>query len=126
MKKCREVTKHWQQFIDDKNLSWTRIVEIPVQKGKRTYLKLALKTGQINMLKTFLEKTENEILKTSLLMEPILSVQSRRLKTKQNEVLKKMLARLTCEYAQTRAAEWLIQNSLVLDIDLKNDSCRIS
>ena len=121
LKKCREVTKHWQQFIDDKNLSWTRIVEIPVQKGKSTYLKLAFKTGQINVLKTILEKTENEILKTSLLAEPVLSVQSRRIKTKQNEILKKLNVRLACEYAHTWAAEWLIQNSLVLDIDLKND-----
>ena len=91
LKKCREVTKDWQQFIDDKNLSWTRIVEIPVQKGKSTYLKLAFKTGQINVL-----KTENEILKTSLLAEPVLSVQSRRLKTKQNEILKKLNVRLAC------------------------------
>ena len=95
LKTCREVTKHWQKFIDDKNLSWTRIVELPIRKGKSTYLRLAFKTGKINVLKTILEETDNE-------------------------TLKKLLVRLACEYAHTRAAEWLIQNSLVLDIDLKN------
>ena len=26
---CREVTKPWQKFIDDLNLTWIRIVNIP-------------------------------------------------------------------------------------------------
>jgi len=93
---CRVVSKSWQEFIDNRKLLWIRIVEIPTRKGKSTYLKLAFKTGQINVLKTILEKRRDD------------------------EILKKLLLRLACEYSNTSAAEWLIKNSLVLDIDLKN------
>ena len=26
---CREVAKSWQEFVDDRNMSWVRIVNIP-------------------------------------------------------------------------------------------------
>jgi len=47
---CREVVKTWQRYIDDKNLVWKRIVNIPtVLKDENTYLHVAARTGQILM-----------------------------------------------------------------------------
>ena len=61
----REVSKSWQKFIDDKNLSWARIVNIPTTllRGNRyvyhefgrmieirdgyTYMHLAAQTGTV-------------------------------------------------------------------------------
>ena len=47
---CREVSKSWKEYIDNKNLSWIRIVHIPkiLQNGE-DYLHLAAKTGQSDM-----------------------------------------------------------------------------
>ena len=36
---CREVAKSWQEYIDNKNLSWIRIVNIPTAlQNEDTYL----------------------------------------------------------------------------------------
>ena len=54
--KCREVTKSWQKFIDDKNLPWIRIVNVPtVQKNGDSYLHVAGKYGQTTMFLMILE-----------------------------------------------------------------------
>ena len=62
----REVSKSWQKFIDDKNLPWARIVNIPstLLRGNKyvyhefgrmieirdgyTYMHLAAQTGKVN------------------------------------------------------------------------------
>ena len=36
---CREVSKSWQEYIDDKNLPWIQIVNVPkIPKEGYTYL----------------------------------------------------------------------------------------
>ena len=52
LSKCREVNKSWKNFIDNKNYTWIRIVNIPtVLKKGNSYAHLAAKTGQIGVLK---------------------------------------------------------------------------
>ena len=47
---CREVTKSWQNFINEINLIWIRIVNIPtILSDGDTYLHLAAQTGQTEM-----------------------------------------------------------------------------
>ena len=44
---CREVTKSWHNFLDEINLIWIRIVNIPtILCDGDTYLHLAAQTGQ--------------------------------------------------------------------------------
>ena len=61
---CREVANSWQKFIDERNMSWIRIVDLPrtllsdrymhghyvhgneYRTHDNTYLHLAAKTGQ--------------------------------------------------------------------------------
>ena len=58
LKNCREVSKKWKIFIDNHNLLWTRIVDIPTKLNDRnTYLHVAAKTGQ-KVIFEFIEKSE--------------------------------------------------------------------
>ena len=44
---CREVSSSWHDCIDNKKLSWIRIVNIPgILQNCETYLIVAAKTGQ--------------------------------------------------------------------------------
>ena len=59
--KCREVARSWQNIIDGQNYSWLRVVNIPtVLREGNTYLHLAAATGQIEPLKTALNKDEEK------------------------------------------------------------------
>ena len=62
--KCREVSKLWKDFIDERNYPWIRIVKIPtIQTGSgNTFLHLSAKTGQIEMFETLF--SELELVKT--------------------------------------------------------------
>ena len=54
--KSRDVTRSWQNFIDVKNYLWLHIVKIPtLLNGGNTYLHLAAKHSQIDMLKVILD-----------------------------------------------------------------------
>ena len=54
---CREVGKTWKNVIDSKNLSWILIIEVPsIQKYKNTYLHIAAKTGQLEVLEKIMER----------------------------------------------------------------------
>ena len=58
LKNCREVSKKWKNFIDNHNLLWTRIVNLPtILNDRNTYLHIAAKTGQIVIFET-IEKSE--------------------------------------------------------------------
>ena len=49
---CREVVNAWQNFIDDKNLIWIRIVNIPtILNDGNTYLHVAARTKQTMMFR---------------------------------------------------------------------------
>ena len=58
--KCREVSKLWKDFIDERNYPWIRIVKIPtIQTGSgNTFLHLSAKTGQIEMFETLFSDLE--------------------------------------------------------------------
>ena len=48
--KSRKVARIWQQFIDQKNYPWVRIVRIPaILNEDNTYLHLAAAYNQIDM-----------------------------------------------------------------------------
>ena len=58
---CREVAKSWQDHIDNQNLTWIRIVEIPtVLQHEDTYLHVAAKTGQTEIFEMILEEEESK------------------------------------------------------------------
>merc|ERR1712156_1053324 len=58
---CREVSTTWQKFIDERNLSWIRIVKIPkTLKHGNTYLHIAAETGQTELLEMILDENEDE------------------------------------------------------------------
>ena len=59
--KCKEVSKSWQNVIDERNYPWLRIVNIPtILKNGNTYLHLAAKTGQIEAYKEALNEEEDK------------------------------------------------------------------
>ena len=59
--KCREVTKSWQDIIDERNYSWLRIVTIPrILHEGNTYLHLAATKGQIEAFKTAFSEEEDK------------------------------------------------------------------
>ena len=49
---CREVSKSWMNFIDERSFSWIRILSFPkVLRNGDTYLYLAARTGQTDIFK---------------------------------------------------------------------------
>ena len=57
--KCREVSKSWQEFIDQKNFSWIRVINIPtILKNEDKYMHLAAKVGQIELFNNIFESEE--------------------------------------------------------------------
>ena len=58
---CREVSKTWQKFIDERNLSWIRIIKIPtILKRGNTYLHIAAQTGQTELLEMILDDEDDK------------------------------------------------------------------
>ena len=58
---CREVTKSWQNFIDEINIIWIRIVNIPtILSDGDTYLHLAAQTGQTEVFGEILDKEHDK------------------------------------------------------------------
>ena len=59
LKNCREVAKSPQKCINAKNLSWIRICNIPtILHYGETYLHLAAKSGQLNIIRKILENEQ--------------------------------------------------------------------
>ena len=56
---CREVSKSWQEFIDQKKFSWIRLVNMPtlLNNGNK-YLHFAAKAGQIKLFNDVFESEE--------------------------------------------------------------------
>ena len=51
---CRGISKSWQEFIDNRNLPWKRIMKIEkLHRWGNTNLHVAAKTGQTKMFKEF-------------------------------------------------------------------------
>ena len=60
---CRGVAKTWQEFIDNRNLPWKRIMKIEtLHRWGNTNLHVAAKTGQTKMFKEIIqsEKDKNQ------------------------------------------------------------------
>ena len=56
LKSCREVSKSWQDWIDNRNFSWITIVRIPkILLFGETYLHLAVKNEQSHTFGIILE-----------------------------------------------------------------------
>ena len=98
LKNCREVTISWKTCIDNKNLSWIQIVQIP-QKLKRyeKCLQMAIKSGQTKVFETILEREKDDI-----------SI---------NEY-GQALFHMICTYGNSKMAEMLIQRSDAFKIKL--------
>ena len=57
---CREVSKTWMEFVDERNRCCTRILNIPkVPRYEETYLLLAAKTGQTEIFREIIEQEED-------------------------------------------------------------------
>ena len=56
---CREISKSWQESIDQKNFSWIQVVNIPtILQNEDKYLHLAAKAGQIKLFNDIFESEE--------------------------------------------------------------------
>ena len=56
---CKEVAKLWHSYIDNKNLSWIQIVNIPTTlKYNDSYLHLAARKGQTLMFENIFNNEE--------------------------------------------------------------------
>ena len=56
--KCREGGRFWQNFIDERNYPWIRIVNIPtILPHGWTYLHLAVRNGQIDMVEKIMRNS---------------------------------------------------------------------
>ena len=57
---CREVAHSWHQFIDSRNLTWQRILQIPeFFRRRNTNLHVAAMTGQTAMFEKMIENEVN-------------------------------------------------------------------
>ena len=62
--KCREVTKSWQDIIDERNYPWLQIVNIPrILNDGNTYFHLAVRMGQIEAFKAAFSEEEDKNIK---------------------------------------------------------------
>jgi len=97
---CREVAISWQDFIDDKNLSWIRIVNIPtVLQDDDTYLHVAARTGHKKMFEIIFENEGVKNPQNSIGVTPFHE---------------------SCEYGHIKIAKLIIQKSKECNIDLNN------
>ena len=55
LSKCREVTKSWQKSIDNRNISWLKIVE---EIGSNEAFQLGYKNGHTEIVKILSKKPE--------------------------------------------------------------------
>ena len=53
LKKCREVTKSWQKYIDVQNILWKKIANI---KNANKVFQLACKKGHFKIVEMLLQK----------------------------------------------------------------------
>ena len=97
--KSREVTKIWQEFIDETKYPWVRIVKIPtiLKDLPHIYLHLAAKHSQIDMFEEILDGEADKNLVDCEGYTPFL---------------------IACLYGQIRIAEVLMKKSVELKIDL--------
>ena len=97
--KCREVQKSWKKLIDDRRYPWIRIVNIPkILSGGNTYLHIAAKYGQIEVLNEIISEEGDKDPKNERGSTPFL---------------------VACQYGQSELVKMLIKNSADLKIDLK-------
>ena len=96
----REVSKSWQEYIDNKNMSWIRILNIPkiLQNGD-TYLHLAAKTGQLEMFEIIFA---SETVKNPRCNEG------------------KTPFHLACQFGHFKIAEIIVQKSAEFNLDLNS------
>ena len=136
--KCKEVSQIWKQFIDDRNLPWVRIVQIPtVLTFGKTYLHLAAETGQTATFKTIFqnedEKNPSDIKGITPLhiasnyglieIVELLIQSSVRFKIDLNTkggLFDQTAFHMACMKNQTKTAELLIQKSSSFNIDLNS------
>ena len=100
---CKEVSKPWQIYIEKKNFSWIRIVDIPrVEIGefliKNAVLHIAAETGQSKIFKMILE---NEGGKNPMCNQNFITP-----------------FHLVCESGNFKIAKFLIDRFSELEIDL--------
>ena len=141
MAKIREVEHLWQKFIDERDYSWLRIVNIPtVLANGNTYLHLAAEHGQIDAFKVILDEDDNKDPKTDRGETPfllacwkgrmniasILMKKSGELKIDLNQSDNGGLTsfHLACIEGHSEIAEIMINSSAKLKIDFSNDCDR--
>ena len=134
--KSREVERLWQEFIDERNYLWLRIVNIPtiLQYGD-TYLHLAADCGQTDMFEVILHDEDNKNPKNDIGETPFLVACSQgHLKIalillKRHEELGidlnfkdnvwgRTAFHIACYNGHSEIAEMLMKNSSKLQIDL--------
>ena len=100
IRNCREVAKSWQKHIDEKNLPWLRVINVPaVPQNGDTYLHVAAKYGQTEMFEILLENEE--------------------VKNPENDKHETPL-HLACRNKHSKIAELLLQQSTEFDKDVNS------
>ena len=135
MAKSREVQQVWQTFIDERDYSWLRIVDIPtVLPKEKTYFHLAAEHGQIDAFKMILNEDNNAdpkddwgetpylmaCLKGHINIASMLMKKSRELKIDLNRSNNGGLSafHLSCQEGNSNVAKMIMNNSSKLKIDL--------
>ena len=99
----REVAVSWQRYVDDKDLTWLRIVKIPTifRCEDTTYLHLAAKLGQMKMFELIFESEEVKNPRNIRDLTPF---------------------HIACLCGHLKIAEFIIHKSKIFNIDL-NTKC---
>ena len=69
---CREVSRSWKEFIDNKQIIWTRILDKYCGTEQSNFLLIAAKTGQTEIFEKIFYGSEDQNPKDSLGFTPFL------------------------------------------------------
>ena len=137
--KCRCIDQSWQNFIDQKKYPWMRIVQIPtIPANGNSYFHLAAKTGQGSIFETIFDEEKDKNPRNDNGFTPfhlaakhgclrICQMIVRKFKNNNNENEIRTFFEmdfnfkafhLACQNGHSEIAEFLLQNSAFLKINL--------
>ena len=146
LKNCRQVAKSWQNYIDDTNVPWIRIVNIPsIPQNGETYFQIAAKAGQSKITKMIIQDSKeldldlndgwndgntafqlaclNGHLKVAenIVQESAnfnINLNTGKFLDEGNEGHENTGFQLACKFGHLKLAEMLLENSVNFDIDI--------
>ena len=147
--KCREGGRFWQNFIDERNYPWIRIVNIPtILSHGWTYLHLAVRNGQIDMVEKIMKNSAEfsidlnakdytsgstafhhacklgKMKITAMFIQKGLNLN---IELNSKCRIGKTAFHTACRYGQREIAEYLMKNSKIIKLELNSkDICEIT